>query len=194
MERSLWGFLLVYAVQVSVMLFRGRRPTRKSRSVTVRNSIRIMSLAILRDVRTERQIIIARNVEGKGRKGLQAKKEKEAVTFDEFVSACESAEIPIYGTDFLCRALAVLYCYGGGPGSEHFRAPFQHSLVMRAGKILNRAVMGKDWAVVEKYRKYVRELQADNADWLERTLDRMNIPAKDIKFSECVQPKSPKGS
>lgn len=70
MERSLWGFLPVYAVQVRVMLFRGRRLTRKSRSVTVRNSIRIMSLATLRDVRTERQTTIARNAGEKGEKKM----------------------------------------------------------------------------------------------------------------------------
>lgn len=113
---------------------------------------------------------------------------------NELFAACEAAGLPIYGTDFLCRALAILHCYGGGPGGEYFRAPVSYAAAMKAGKMLEEAVMKKNWPVIEKLHGYVRELQANNADWLERTLDKLNIPAKAIKFSECVQPNSPKGS
>lgn len=109
-------------------------------------------------------------------------------------AACEAAEIPIYGTDFLCRTLAILHCYGGGPGSEHFRAPVGHAVAMKAGAMLDDAIRQKNWAIVKKFRDYVHELQTDNASWLEMTLDKLNIPAKEIKFSECVQPKAPKGT
>lgn len=113
---------------------------------------------------------------------------------NELLAACEAAEIPIYGEDFLCRVLAILHCYGGGPGSEYFRAGAAYAAAMKAGNMLEEAVMQKNWDIVGSFRAYVRELQADNAPWLNRTLDKLNIPAKEIKFQECVQPKLPRGT
>lgn len=115
-------------------------------------------------------------------------------TVTALIETCEQAEIPIYGPDFLCRTLAILHCYGGGPGSEHFRAPVGHAVAMRAGAMLDAAIRRKDFATVKKFQNYVRQLQANDAPWLERTLDKLNIPAKEIKFSECVQRKSPEGA
>ena len=113
---------------------------------------------------------------------------------DQLFAACEAADIPIYGTDFLCRTLAILHCYGGGPGAESFRGPVGHAVAMKAGAMLDEAIQKKDWPILEKFRAYVRELQTDRAPWLARTLDKLNIPAKEIRFCECVQPKSPKGA
>lgn len=107
---------------------------------------------------------------------------------NQLMAACDAAEIPFCGTDFLCRALAVVHCYGGGPGGEYFRAPGANAVAMKAGRMLEEAVLKRDWSVVEKIQEYVRDLQADDAPWLEKTLERLNIPAKDIKFSECLQP------
>lgn len=87
-----------------------------------------------------------------------------------------------------------MYCYGGGPCGEHFRAPVGHAVSMKAGVMLEKAVLEKDWEIVKLYRQYVQELQENRADWLEMTLNRLNIPAKEIRFSECLQPKSPEGS
>lgn len=115
-------------------------------------------------------------------------------TVKQMLAACEAAEITIYGTDFLCRALAILHCYGGGPGGEHFRAPVGYAVCKKAEKMLEEAVMKKDWPLIEKLRAYVKQLQADAAPWLPRTLDKLNIPAKEIEFSECIQPKPPKRS
>lgn len=113
---------------------------------------------------------------------------------NELFTACEAAEIPVYRTDFLCRVLAILYCYGGGPGSEHFRAPVGHFAAMKAGAMLDEAIRQKKWYIVKKFQTYVKELQANNAIWLKRTLDKLNIPVNEIKFSECLQSKSAKGA
>ena len=115
-------------------------------------------------------------------------------TMNELLSACDAAEIPIYGTDFLCRTLAILHCYGGGPGGENFRAPLGHAVAMKAGAMLDAAILKKDWSIVKKFQGYVRELQYNKASWLDETLDKLNISPKEITFSECVQPKSPQGA
>ncbi len=104
---------------------------------------------------------------------------------DELMAAAEAAGIPIYGTDFLCRTLAILYCYGGGPGSEYFRAPVGMAVVRKASDMLEKAVEENDWSIIETYRSYVRQLQENQAPWLEKTLDRLNIPPKEIKYQEC---------
>lgn len=78
--------------------------------------------------------------------------------------------------------------------SESIRGPVGHAVAMKAGAMLDEAIQKKDWPILEKFRAYVRELQTDRAPWLARTLDKLNIPAKEIRFCECVQPKSPKGA
>lgn len=103
------------------------------------------------------------------------------------LAACDQAGIPIYGPDFLCRTLAILHCYGGGPESEHFRAPVGHAVAMRAGAMLDDAIRRRDFAFIKKFQNYVKELQADKAPWLERTLEKLNIPANEIKFKECIR-------
>lgn len=118
----------------------------------------------------------------------------ESQTMSALLAACELAEIPIYEPDFLCRTLAILHCYGGGPGSEHFRAPVGYVVAMKASKMLDEAIRRRNFAIVKKFQSYVRELQANDAPWLERTLDKLNIPPKEIKFGECIQRQSPKGT
>lgn len=121
-------------------------------------------------------------------------RKNENSVMGQLTAACESAGVPIYGTSFLCKTLAILYCYGGGPGGEYFRAPVGYAVAMKGQKMLEEAILQKNWAIVRLYRNYVRELQSDHADWLQGTLERLNIPVNKIRFSECVQSKSPKGS
>ena len=113
---------------------------------------------------------------------------------EQCAAAAEAAGFRIWGADFLCRALAIIYCYGGGPGGEHFRTPLGHTVAMKAGELLDESIRKRNFEVVKKFRGYVHELQQNNASWLEMTLDRLNIPASEIKFSECVQQKSAKGT
>lgn len=105
----------------------------------------------------------------------------------EVMDACEVADIPLYGTDFLCRALAILYCYGGGPGGEFFRAPVGYAVSIKGEQMMDTAVREKDWETIKKFRHYVTELQADDASWLERTLERLNIPPQAISYKECLK-------
>lgn len=113
------------------------------------------------------------------------------MSINELTEACEAGGIPLYGTDFLCRTLAVLYCYGGGPGGEYFRAPLGMAVLGKARSMLEQAVLEKDRAIVELFRQYVRELRQDNAPWLPQTLDKLNIPRAAVKYSECVRPGKP---
>lgn len=107
-------------------------------------------------------------------------------TMNELFAAGEAAEMPIYGNDFLYRTLAIVYCYGGGPGGEYFCGRVGHAVAMKAGAMFEEAIRQKNWKIVRKFQSYVRELQTDNAPWLEMTLDKLNIPVQAIKFCECV--------
>lgn len=104
---------------------------------------------------------------------------------EKLMKTAEAAGIPLYGRDFMARTLAILYCYGGGPGGERFRAPLAFAVAKKAGAELDRAVIDKDWEFVGKFREYVRDLRANDAPWLEKTLYRLNIPAKEIIRKEC---------
>lgn len=115
-------------------------------------------------------------------------------TLEQLQEVCDAAEVPIYGEDFLCRALAVIHCYGGGPGGEFLRAGVGHHVAMKAGSMLEQAVLEKNWKIIKTFQAYVSDLQNDRAFWLEKTLERLTIPAGVIKFQECLQPKSPQGS
>jgi len=100
--------------------------------------------------------------------------------------AAQAAGFALYGQDFLCRAMAILYCYGGGPGGEYFRTPLGQHVAGKAAETLDLAVSKKDWKVIKLFRKYVHELQCNRAAWLSRTLDRLNIPENVIKHKECL--------
>lgn len=103
----------------------------------------------------------------------------------ELMDACAAAEIPLYGDDFLCRTLAIIFCYGGGPGGEYFRTPVGKAVVAKAAAMLEKAVRDKDRDKLGLFRTYVRELREDRAPWLKKTLYRLNIPAEEISFKEC---------
>lgn len=105
--------------------------------------------------------------------------------------AAQSCGLVIHDRDFLCRVMAIIYCYGGGPGGEFLRTPLGQMITLKAARLIEDAVRNRDWEIVKLFRFYVKELQANNAEWLDRTLERMNIPPRVIKFSECVQPAGP---
>lgn len=104
---------------------------------------------------------------------------------NQYEEAANSCGLKIYGHDFLCRAMAILYCYGGGPGGEYFRTPLGQHIACRASEIIESAVSKKDWNIIKLFQRYVHELQINQASWLNETLFKLNIPENVISYREC---------
>ena len=113
-------------------------------------------------------------------------KDDAAQMLEQLAQACESCGIPYRGRDFSCRVLAILHSYGGGPGGEYFRLPLARQAAMKAGALLDEAVLKKDWDFIRAIQEYVAQLRADNAPWLAHTLDLLEIPAKEFVHKECL--------
>jgi hypothetical protein len=90
----------------------------------------------------------------------------------QIVDAAESAEFSIYGPDLLCRALAVIYHFGG----EDF--VFKPALKLIAAKgqaLMVKAHAEKDIEILRKFQGYAKQVEMCQADWLEPFCHRFNI-------------------
>lgn len=105
--------------------------------------------------------------------------DKNLNMFREIVATAESAGIQMYGRDFLCRTLAIVYVYGC---EDFVVSPVAYTAAMKGQELLEKTVNENDWKTLKLIQDYIKAVeQKDDPDWLESTLWKLNISPKSIE-------------
>lgn len=104
---------------------------------------------------------------------------------DQLRKAGQAAGLSIVSKDLALRAMAIIWCYGGGPGGEAFRSGYAGLAAKTGAELLEKIHAENDTEAIHRLRVYVKELRENRAAWFIPTLEKLGIRER-FPFTECI--------